>query len=373
MGDVYRAQDLLLNREVAIKFLKPTRNFDDAALDRFLREARSAAALNHPHVCTVHEIGEHEDEYFLVMELLDGEPLDKRLTRGPLSPRELLAYADQIADALQAAHAKGIIHRDIKPANVFVTARGEVKLLDFGLAKLTAAAEVGATLESGVPDRRTAPGLLLGTPGFISPEQLGGHDADVRSDIFCLGATLYEMATARPAFTAPSSAMMVDSILHAEPPPASRLNPSVPLSFEAVLAKCLEKNPELRYQSAADLRRDLLRVRRDLESGTNISRTSGRATSRRFTVPLPAVALAAVLVIAACVFWLLKGRPANPAGANLQQRTLTSNAADNPVYAAAISPDGKYLAYADLTGVFLRLLETGETHAIALPPGFCFR
>jgi eukaryotic-like serine/threonine-protein kinase len=372
MGDVYRAEATLLDRSVALKFIKGTRSADQAALDRFLREARMAAALNHPHVCTVHEIGVQDDEYFLVMELLDGEPLDKRLMSGPLRPQELFAYADQITDALQAAHAKGIVHRDIKPANIFITQRGEVKVLDFGLAKIATVSD-GATFDdSRGSGRLTEPGFLVGTPGFISPEQLRGEPADVRSDIFCLGATLYEMATGQPAFRGASAAMMVDAVLHAEPAPASRVNPAFPQCCEAVLAKCLEKDPELRYQSVTEMRRDLLRARRDVESAANGSRPMSARLPRRSIKPL--VAAAAVLIVAAfAVLWLRSTRPAPAGGAHLQQRTLTSNSPENPVYAAAISPDGKYVAYADVTGVFLRLLETGETHTIALPPGFCFR
>jgi serine/threonine protein kinase len=369
MGDVYRAEDTLLARAVAIKFLKPTRNADQGAIDRFLREARLAASLNHPHVCTVHEIGEHGGEYFLVMEFLEGEPLDQRLMSGPLRPQELLAYADQITDALQAAHAKGIVHRDIKPANIFITSRGEVKVLDFGLAKAAALADDVTFDDSPKTGRLTAPGLLVGTPGFISPEQLRGEEADARSDIFCLGATLYEMATGKPAFRAASAAMMVDSVLHSQPTPPSRVNAVLPQCCDEILSKCLEKTPELRYQSVAELRRDLLRAKRDMESGQE--RSQPGLPRRSLTPWIGAAAL--LIVVAIGMFWFRNVRSGPAAGGNLKQRTLTSNSPENPVYAAAISPDGKYLAYADVTGVFLRLLETGETHPIGLPPGFCFR
>jgi serine/threonine protein kinase len=371
MGDVYRAEDALLGRTVAVKFLKPTRNADPEAIDRFLREARMAAALNHPHVCTVHEIGEQDGEYFLVMEFLEGQPLDKRLISGPLRAEELLAYADQITDALQAAHAKGIIHRDIKPANIFITSHGEVKVLDFGLAKVAALAD-GVTFDAPDVGRPTAPGLLVGTPGFMSPEQLRGEQADARSDIFCLGATLYEMATGKPAFHGASAAMVVDSVLNAEPMPVSRVNPNLPMCCESMLAKCLEKNPDLRYQNVAELRRDLLRARRDLEGAHSGTRPLPAWAAPRNKAPLIALACL-VVAIAVGLVWLRSPRRGPSAGGDLQQRTLTTNSPDNPVYAAAISPDGKYLAYADVTGVFLRLLESGETHAIALPPGFCFR
>jgi serine/threonine protein kinase len=369
MGDVYRAEDTLLARAVAIKFLKPTRNADQGAIDRFLREARLAASLNHPHVCTVHEIGEHGGEYFLVMEFLEGEPLDQRLMSGPLRPQELLAYADQITDALQAAHAKGIVHRDIKPANIFITSRGEVKVLDFGLAKAAALADDVTFDDSPKTGRLTAPGLLVGTPGFISPEQLRGEEADARSDIFCLGATLYEMATGKPAFRAASAAMMVDSVLHSQPTPPSRVNAVLPQCCDEILSKCLEKTPELRYQSVAELRRDLLRAKRDMESGQE--RSQPGLPRRSLTPWIGAAAL--LIVVAIGMVWFRNVRSGPAAGGNLKQRTLTSNSPENPVYAAAISPDGKYLAYADVTGVFLRLLETGETHPIGLPPGFCFR
>jgi eukaryotic-like serine/threonine-protein kinase len=370
MGDVYRAEDTSLSRTVAIKFLKPTRNADPGAVERFLREARLAAALNHPHVCTIHEIGEHDGQYFLVMEFLEGEPLDRRLTSGALSPHELFTYAEQITDALQAAHAKGIIHRDIKPANIFVTLHGEVKVLDFGLAKAAALADDKTFDDTPGTGRITAPGLLVGTPGYISPEQLQGEEADVRSDIFCLGATLYEMATGKPAFRAASAAMMVDSVLHSEPVPASRLNPRLPLCCEAILAKCLEKNPDLRYQTVAEIRRDVQRAKRDVESGKDRTLLLP-SKPRKSRMPL---LVGAILVLAAVgLLWFRNTRSAPGARGELQQRTLTTNSPENPVYAAAISPDGKYVAYADVSGVFLRLLESGETHAIGLPAGFCFR
>jgi serine/threonine protein kinase len=360
-----------LDRVVAIKFLKPTRHADQTALDRFLREARMAAALNHPHVCTIHEIGEHDDEYFLVMEFLEGETLDKRLASGPLRPEELFPYADQVTSALEAAHAKGIIHRDIKPANIFLTQHGGVKVLDFGLAKVASLADVATYTDSSASRSLTGHGILVGTPGFISPEQLRGEPADARSDIFSLGATLYQMATGKPAFGGTTAAVMVASVLHGEPVPAARANPALPPCCEAVLTKCLQKSPELRYQSVAELRRDLLQAERVFAAGKDAHSGVPAWMSRRSTIAvLASVVLAAAIAVGTLWF---RAHPSSPANTNLQQRTLTSNAPDNPVYAAAISPDGKYLAYADVTGVFLRLLETGETHTIALPPGFCFR
>jgi len=330
MGVVYRAVDTRLGRPVALKFLPPQFGRDPRALERFRREARAASALNHPGICTIHDIGETADaQPFLVMELLEGETLQVRLRRGPLPATELLDFALQLADALEAAHGKGIIHRDLKPANIFLTARGQAKILDFGLAKIAAAAaELNAADAPTLADplqvnELSMPGRAMGTAAYMSPEQALGKELDARSDIFSFGVVLYEMAAGRTAFPGETSAAVFDGILHQTPAPTGQTG------LDAILRTAMEKDPALRYQTAADLRGALRRLKRDSESGPVSHPSSDSAAAlaasassaaHATAVPPPRAAargslwfgLSAIVVLLAAGGWWRWGRAAAP-------------------------------------------------------------
>ena len=315
MGVVYKAEDLRLGRYVSLKFLPEELSREPLAIERFQREARAASSLNHPHICTIYDVDQFEGQSFIVMEFLEGQTLKHRITGKPIDLERVPEYGFQMADALEAAHAKAIIHRDIKPANIFLTDRGQVKLLDFGLAKLlperkgtNRAKGVAANFGNTTQDAHlTSDGVALGTVAYMSPEQVRGQELDERTDLFSLGLVLYEMSTGQRAFSGNTSGVIFDGILNRAPIPPVRLNPAIPIQLEQIIAKALEKDRELRYRSASDMRTDLQRLKRDTDSASAMSLSTGQTSRQLLRRHWPHFVWGGVLAVLLLLFGLNVG------------------------------------------------------------------
>jgi serine/threonine protein kinase len=367
MGVVYKAEDTKLRRSIALKFLPPNSR-DPRALERFQREAHAASALNHPNICTVYDVDESEGQPFIAMELLEGQTLERRIGAQPLPTAELLELAIQISDALSAAHARGIIHRDIKPSNIFVTARGQPKILDFGLAKLQEP-ETPDQQQSTSEQQRgeqewnpnltlTRTGVTIGTAGYMSPEQIRGDKLDVRTDLFSFGLVLYEMATGQHAFKGETGPELQNAIIEDVPSPVRQLNPTVPAKLENIINLAIKKDRDARYQSAAEIRSDLETLKREREQ---------RSPLRSWVL---AAGIILILLVAGTSLWLARRQSSSSQTLpELKLRQLTVNSFENRVTSGAISPDGKYLAYADISGMYIKVIQTGETRVVPEPEG----
>jgi len=380
MGVVYKARDLSLRRFVALKVLPPEHVTDPDRRRRFVQEARAASALNHPNIITIHDITREGGTDLIVMEYVEGKTLDQRIGHRGLRVNDVLKYAAQIADALAKAHSAGIVHRDLKPTNIMVNEDGAVKVLDFGLAKLTEQIQGDETSSRVTVDSEGRPiteeGLIVGTVTYMSPEQAEGKKIDARSDIFSLGTVLYEMVTGQRAFQGTSKMSTLSAILHEEPKPASQIARGIPPDLDKLISRCLRKDPAKRFQHMDDVKVALDELNEDVDSGqaaaiegtakiASPSAAERQAWKRRWILAF--AALVAICLLGVGVVWFVKRGVVPPP--ELTQRRLTMNSSENPVFSGIISPDGKYVAYSDATGIHLKLIETNEERILAQPSG----
>jgi serine/threonine protein kinase len=376
MGEVYLAADTRLGRQVALKVLPRELAADPDRRQRLEREAQAAARLNHPNIVTLFSFEEADGVAFLTMEYVDGQPLSSLIGGQGLPLERLLPLSIPIADAVANAHQAGIVHRDLKPGNVMVaSSNGRVKVMDFGLAKVNEPSLVDAAAPTDTVPLSGA-GHIVGTVAYMSPEQAEGKPVDARSDIFSLGVMLFEMATGRRPFSGDSSISLITAILRDAPPAVTDLKPGLPIEFARIVRRCLQKDPERRYQTALDLRNALDELKQESDSVAQPLPSSvtlaPESRGRRLAVPIAGVVLLAVAATSIGVWLARRGGTEPAAPLEIRERQVTSNPIEAPVFFTAISADGRYIAYSDIRGLHVRFIDTGETRTVPVPPEFCF-